>query len=461
MNLSQIRAALNEARVRPVKTLGQNFLHDQNLARWIVHRASVRQNDFVLEIGPGLGALTKEILARGARLLALEKDARLVHFLQSKFHSPSFEVRHMDALEFDLRPLFAESNVKLIGNLPYYIGSQLLIHFVAFPSPFSLALFMLQEEMARRITARAGTRDYGALTLRLQLHHEVNYLRKIPKTVFFPQPDVASAMVEVLPRAEIDLGVCDAGDFHRLVRLGFSQRRKQLRKLLVDCVSDWSKAARVIGASLTARAEELSREQWIALANFLRASNQAAGEDSRSEFFPVVDDRDQEIGQASRSDVHENNFRHRAVHILIFNAAGELLLQKRSPSKDRHPLVWDSSAAGHVNAAETYDHAAVRELREELGVATNLERLGKIPASDRTGEEFIWVYRGEHSGPFVFPAEEISAVEFYPADIVDKWLRRKPQDFAPGFRECWRLWCENRSIALLPDPAVEGATPAI
>src|SRR5437868_13467780 len=144
MNLSQIRAALDSVSVRPAKKLGQNFLHDQNLARWIVEQAQIGPEDFVLEIGPGLGALTSEILKREARLLALEKDARLANFLREKFRDSRFELRHCDALDFDTRILFAERNVKLIGNLPYYIASQLLCRFVDFPTCISLALFMLQ-----------------------------------------------------------------------------------------------------------------------------------------------------------------------------------------------------------------------------------------------------------------------------------------------------------------------------
>src|SRR5207253_10890502 len=105
MNLSQIRAALDSVGVQPAKKLGQNFLHDQNLARWIVEQAQIVPDDFVLEIGPGLGALSSEILKRGARLLALEKDARLANFLREKFHDPRFELRYCDALYLDMRIL--------------------------------------------------------------------------------------------------------------------------------------------------------------------------------------------------------------------------------------------------------------------------------------------------------------------------------------------------------------------
>src|SRR5207245_7830754 len=221
MNLSQIRAALDSAGVRPAKKLGQNFLHDQNLARWIVEQAQIVPDDFVLEIGPGLGALTSETLKRGARLLALEKDARLANFLREKFHDPRFELRYCDALDFDTRILFAERNVKVIGNLPYYIASQLLLRFVNFPSYISLALFMLQGEMARRLSAKPGSADYGALTLRLQLHHHVEYLRKIPPTVFIPRSEVASAIVRFPSRSEKRFGIFSPAVFCVIVRHGF------------------------------------------------------------------------------------------------------------------------------------------------------------------------------------------------------------------------------------------------
>jgi 16S rRNA (adenine1518-N6/adenine1519-N6)-dimethyltransferase len=453
MNLSQIRVALDQAGVRPARKLGQNFLHDQNLARWIVEQARISRDDFVLEIGPGLGALTSEILKRGARLLALEKDARLVNFLREKFPESRFELHHGDALDFDRRILFAERNVKVIGNLPYYIASQLLLHFVDFPNCISLALFMLQDEMARRLSAKPGNADYGALTLRLQLHHHVEYLRKIPRTVFIPRPEVASAIVRFAPRDEKRIGIFDYAVFREIVKQGFSQRRKQVRKLLANKVDDWENISKKISAPLAARAEELSLNQWIALANHITPHDEKFASRTPAERFPVVDENDRQIGTASRLKVHENNFRHRAVHILIFNHSGEILLQKRAPWKDRHPLVWDSSAAGHVEANENYDEAAARELMEELGVKARLDPVGKLTASEKTGHEFIMVYRTEHDGPFSFPCEEISAVEFFPTEIVERSLQNKPEDFAPGFIESWRLFTAKSSQLPVPSTA--------
>jgi 16S rRNA (adenine1518-N6/adenine1519-N6)-dimethyltransferase len=440
MKLSEIEATLREIRVSPVKTLGQNFLHDRNLSRWIVEKAELSAADYVVEIGPGLGALTEFILDSGARVLAIEKDQRLVEFLRKRFAGAPLEIIHGDALEFDLRRLFGESRVKLLGNLPYYIASQLMLKFTKFPSPISLWLLMLQKEMARRISASPKTSDYGALSLVVQLKYRVEFLRSVPATVFLPEPDVDSAFVRITPRPADELPPHDSETFFRIVRAGFSQRRKQLRNLLREEVPRWEDAAAAIGIDPRARAEELALEQWIALSNQVRSQPENETVSGASEQFQVVDENDRIIGAAPRSAVHGNNLRHRAVHVFLFNRQYELFLQKRSRWKDRHPLLWDSSAAGHVDAGEDYDETAIRELKEELGVETQLTRVVKLPCSERTGWEFIWLYRGEHDGPFTLAQAEIEHGEFFPPDIVDRWVKARPDEFAPGFLDCWEAF---------------------
>ncbi len=158
------------------------------------------------------------------------------------------------------------------------------------------------------------------------------------------------------------------------------------------------------------------------------------------ERFPVVDENDRIRRYASRSEVHGNNLLHRAVHIFIFNPAAEVYLQQRSRSKDRHPLKWDSSAAGHVNAEENYDETAQRELKEELGITVPLERISKLTASARTGNEFIWLYRGVASGDLVPDRCEIKTGVFLPPAVIDGWTSARPEDFAPGFLECWKIY---------------------
>ena len=433
MNLSGITATLREIRVAPVKSLGQNFLHDQNLARWIVEQAGVGPEDFVVEIGPGLGALTEIAIAKGARVLALEKDARLANYLRSRHPADRLEVRHEDAMDFDVRTLFGQKKAKLLGNLPYYIASQLLLQFLYWPSPISLSVLMLQMEMAKRLSATRGTKDYGALTLQIQLHYKVEYLRTIRASVFIPRPEVDSAVVRISARAPGELPPRNDAVFMEIVRRGFSQRRKQLRNLLHDQVSDWSAAMRSLGVDEKIRAEELDLKQWIALTNWIAPIDKAAAGNAAQEVFSVVDSDDNVIGAATRGEVHGNNSLHRAVHILIFNPAGELFLQKRSEWKDRHPLLWDSSAAGHVDAGEEYDATAARELGEELGINPPLRRVAKVPASERTGQEFIWVYAGTWDGPVRFDRSEIEAGGFFPPDTVTQWIKARPGDFAPGF----------------------------
>ncbi len=440
MKLSEIESTLREIRVTPVKTLGQNFLHDQNLARWIVAKAELTADDYVVEVGPGLGALTEVALASGAHVLAIEKDARLADFLRGHFLTERLEVLHADALEFPVKTLFAQPRVKFIGNLPYNISSQLLLQFTKYPSPISLWLCMLQKEMARRLSAAPGSGDYGALTLLVQSHHRVEYLRTVPGSVFIPQPEVDSAFIKITPRRPGELADFDAGWFTKLVRLGFSQRRKQLQKLLRDEVRDWDAAAAHGGFESKARAEELSLQQWIALSNFAAPRPTFAAADPAAERFAVVDSDDRVIGDAPRAQVHGDNLLHRAIHILLFNDEGELLLQKRSRLKDRHPGVWDSSAAGHVDAGEEYDEAAARELQEELGVATPLIRVAKLPATERTGQEFIWLYCGHANGPFQLAWTEIECAEFFQPTLITAWLKARPADFAPGFIECWNVY---------------------
>jgi len=227
------------------------------------------------------------------------------------------------------------------------------------------------------------------------------------------------------------------------VRRGFSQRRKQLGKLIRKNVPDWEDVAGELNLNARARAEELSLQQWIALANRIAPIPAEVINDAPEEQFPVVDTEDRLKGTAPRSKVHANNLLHRAVHVLISNAVGEVFLQMRSRGKDRHPMAWDSSAAGHVNAGEDYDQAASRELREELGIEIPLKKVAKLSASERTGYEFICLYRGSYDGELRLNPSEIEAGRFFPLTIVDEWIKARPKDFAPGFVECWKIWREK------------------
>ncbi len=158
------------------------------------------------------------------------------------------------------------------------------------------------------------------------------------------------------------------------------------------------------------------------------------------EIFDVVSERDEVIGRAPRREVHARGLRHRAVHVLVFNARGEVFLQKRSLKKDRQPGVWDSSSSGHVDSGENYDDTAVRELREEIGltVAAPLEKLFKIDACEETDAEFVWIYRCASEGPFTLHPDEIETGGWFAPEFVTRWINEKPQEFASAFVLIWR-----------------------
>jgi isopentenyldiphosphate isomerase len=160
----------------------------------------------------------------------------------------------------------------------------------------------------------------------------------------------------------------------------------------------------------------------------------------KEEIFDVVNQRDEVIGRQSRGEVHRLGLMHRAVHVLVFNAAGQVFLQKRSYKKDRQPGLWDSSASGHVDSGEDYDACAVRELREEISLHLNEapERLFKLSASAETDQEHVWVYRCEAEGPFRLDPDEIEGGAWFAPEAVTRWMEEQPQDFAGALLVIWR-----------------------
>jgi isopentenyldiphosphate isomerase len=163
------------------------------------------------------------------------------------------------------------------------------------------------------------------------------------------------------------------------------------------------------------------------------------------EIFDVVNERDEVIGRQTRAEVHRRGLLHRAVHVLVFNSAGQVFLQKRSMTKDRQPGLWDSSASGHVDSGEEYDACALRELREEisLDLAAPPARLFKIAASAETDQEHLWVYRCKAEGPFQLHPDEIERGAWFSPDEVTRWLAERPAEFAGAFRVIWSKLVES------------------
>ncbi len=161
----------------------------------------------------------------------------------------------------------------------------------------------------------------------------------------------------------------------------------------------------------------------------------------REEIFDVVDSEDRVVQRLPRSLVHAQRLMHRAVHVLVFNAKGELFLQKRSMQKDLCPGMWGSSCAGHLESGEDYDSAAPREFAEELGLpCPPLEKLFKLPPSAGTGQEFVWVYRCKHEGPFILNASEIERGEWLPAEGLAEMMDKRRDEYTASLRTVWAAY---------------------
>ena len=432
MTLSDIQRLLGELDTHPTRSLGQNFLHDQNLARSIVALLDIQPGDHIVEIGPGLGALTEFLDAPETRLTLIEKDSRLIPHLKAKFEHGTNRVFHADALDFDLRELWGHGPVKVIGNLPYYISTPLIAKYASALSPASALVLTLQLELAQRLGAAHDTSDYGAMTLCTGRRWDIRLERKLPASVFFPRPKVDSAVITLRRKPRARVRAIDDSIFESLVRRGFSERRKQLRNMLPEFKNDWEKITSALGVLPTIRAEQLSPAQWESLAFTASPATAQHG----AERFDVVDEEDRVLRSEFRDVVHVNNLRHRAVHMLLFNAAGDLYLQKRSIWKDRNPGLWDSSAAGHVDSGEDYITAARRELQEELGIeAPALHPFARLTPNESNGWEFIQAYQAQHEGPFQPATMEVETGAFFSLNKIRHWAASNPADFSPVFLE--------------------------
>jgi len=164
------------------------------------------------------------------------------------------------------------------------------------------------------------------------------------------------------------------------------------------------------------------------------------------DIFDIVNERDEVIGRAPRSEIHARGLLHRAVHVLVFNKRGEVFLQKRSMEKDRQPGVWDSSCSGHVDSGEDYDQTAVRELREEIGLSLSAppQRVFKIDTCEETDAEFVWVYQCKSEGPFQLHPDEIETGGWFAPERVSAWIQEKRQEFATAFVLIWKVFSSRQ-----------------
>jgi 16S rRNA (adenine1518-N6/adenine1519-N6)-dimethyltransferase len=249
------------------KRFGQHFLHDRHYIERIVQAFHPAPGQHIVEIGPGLGVLTRELLAHTPQLHAVELDRDLVARLQQDLGATGRLTLHQgDALDFDFRRLAPlGGKLRIIGNLPYNISTPILFHLLDQLDCIDDMLFMLQKEVVERMCAPPGGRDYGRLSVMLQVRCRVEHLFDVPPGAFTPPPKVDSAVVRLTPHAQPPVVIRDPLRFAALVKAAFAQRRKTLRNTLKGMVT--ADAMLALGIDPTRRAETLSLAEFAALAD--------------------------------------------------------------------------------------------------------------------------------------------------------------------------------------------------
>jgi 16S rRNA (adenine1518-N6/adenine1519-N6)-dimethyltransferase len=259
---------MSSAPYRTKKHLGQHFLADKSVIDRIIAVIAPREGQSFLEIGPGMGALTRALLPLVKVMDVVEIDGDVLKGLQQACEGLGhLHIHHQDALRFDFNQLAHQGPWRVVGNLPYNISSPLLFHLMSFLPQIQDMHFMLQKEVVLRMAARAGDSAYGRLSVMLQYHCEIEALLSVPPTAFRPPPKVDSAVVRLLPYRQLPAVATDYACFEGLVKLAFNQRRKTLKNTLKTlCVPEDFSAAEIDSQQ---RAETLTAGEFVRLSNIV------------------------------------------------------------------------------------------------------------------------------------------------------------------------------------------------
>ncbi|MEQ5835732.1 16S rRNA (adenine(1518)-N(6)/adenine(1519)-N(6))-dimethyltransferase RsmA [Marinobacter sp. R17] len=250
------------------KRFGQNFLHDPGVIERIVRAIHPQPDDVLVEIGPGLGALTEELLAVNPALQVVELDRDLIPVLRTKFFNyPDFRIHEADALRFDFAELAQDKPLRIVGNLPYNISTPLIFHLLEQAGVVQDMHFMLQKEVVQRLAATAGDKHYGRLGIMAQYFCQVQPLFEVGPGAFRPAPKVDSAIVRLVPHKTLPFPAKDLNLLQSVVRTAFNARRKTLRKALGSLVSADDLRALDIDDGL--RPENLTLQEYVRIADFL------------------------------------------------------------------------------------------------------------------------------------------------------------------------------------------------
>jgi 16S rRNA (adenine1518-N6/adenine1519-N6)-dimethyltransferase len=265
--MTSVRKLLAQFDIRPRKRLGQSFLEDRSIIRRIVELAEPAGDDTVVEIGAGLGIMTEELAMRAGRVIAIEVDPRLVSVLRERFAGQDrVEVLQTDVLKYDFSSACSGGRVKVVGNIPYHISSPILFRLLDFRQSISTMILMFQKELADRITAPPGTKEYGIPSVLVARYTKVTCELTVPPTCFYPVPDVVSSVLRITVRPEPNLP--DETLFVKIVRAAFAQRRKTLwNNLRYIGISEEMVGRMFTGSGIdrTRRAETLSVEEFSQL----------------------------------------------------------------------------------------------------------------------------------------------------------------------------------------------------
>ena len=257
------------------KRFGQNFLHDQYIISQIVDAIAPQPGQNLVEIGPGLGALTEPVCEQVDRLTVVELDRDLAARLRSHpFISGKLTIIEADAMKFDFSSLAQEGNpLRVFGNLPYNISTPLMFHLFSFSGLIYDMHFMLQKEVVKRLAAGPGSKDYGRLSVMAQFYCQVMPVLEVPPGAFKPAPKVDSAVVRLLPYAERPVEVQDVRQLNRVCAMAFNQRRKTIRNSLKELISEAGILA--LGLNPEHRAENLSLQEFAILANHCQSGQES------------------------------------------------------------------------------------------------------------------------------------------------------------------------------------------
>lgn len=275
LSVKTIKSLMTQYGVQPSKKWGQNFLIERSVQKRMLTAAQLQPDDVVLEVGPGFGALTFALAEQVRHVIAVEIDSRIMAALQSlveEIGTENLTLLNLHILSQSVPELLrGEESAKVVANIPYSITSSLLEHLLSAKQFVSLIALMVQKEVAERIAAKPGTKAYGALSLFVQYHSEVEYLGRVQNSAFYPRPEVDSAIVRLTPVPD-RLRPREQRLMFKLIRAAFKQRRKNLRNALADLFDDPDSAAAFLrrsGIDPARRGETLTLEEYMDLAEML------------------------------------------------------------------------------------------------------------------------------------------------------------------------------------------------